>query len=100
MQVNARGSTLLCGCSWRSEEHTSELQSQSHLVCRLLLEKKNRFTPLDITPFNLSKTEASPLPTPVVVIRRSKGALWPRCAADTIIRLFESVAFALSLCPS
>src|SRR3954449_12556204 len=25
----------------RSEEHTSELQSHSHLVCRLLLEKKN-----------------------------------------------------------
>ena len=25
----------------RSEEHTSELQSQAHLVCRLLLEKKN-----------------------------------------------------------
>src|SRR2546430_7493673 len=28
------------GC--RSEEHTSELQSQSNLVCRLLLEKKNK----------------------------------------------------------
>src|SRR5689334_24323930 len=27
--------------SGRSEEHTSELQSQFHLVCRLLLEKKN-----------------------------------------------------------
>src|SRR2546430_10274882 len=27
--------------SGRSEEHTSELQSQSNLVCRLLLEKKN-----------------------------------------------------------
>src|SRR2546430_6373041 len=27
---------------FRSEEHTSELQSQSNLVCRLLLEKKNR----------------------------------------------------------
>src|SRR5947208_10179497 len=26
----------------RSEEHTSELQSSDHLVCRLLLEKKNR----------------------------------------------------------
>src|SRR5690348_17750708 len=26
--------------SWRSEEHTSELQSPVHLVCRLLLEKK------------------------------------------------------------
>src|SRR5690625_7086308 len=27
--------------SGRSEEHTSELQSRGHLVCRLLLEKKN-----------------------------------------------------------
>src|SRR3712207_7697621 len=27
--------------SWRSEEHTSELQSRQYLVCRLLLEKKN-----------------------------------------------------------
>src|SRR5207244_6288302 len=29
----------------RSEEHTSELQSPDHLVCRLLLEKKNRTMP-------------------------------------------------------
>src|SRR5438876_7569499 len=29
-----------CRCSSRSEEHTSELQSPVHLVCRLLLEKK------------------------------------------------------------
>src|SRR5205823_13042791 len=28
-------------CCWRSEEHTSELQSLAYLVCRLLLEKKN-----------------------------------------------------------
>src|SRR5437879_10967973 len=27
--------------NWRSEEHTSELQSPMYLVCRLLLEKKN-----------------------------------------------------------
>src|SRR5215216_5212240 len=27
---------------WRSEEHTSELQSPDHLVCRLLLEKKKK----------------------------------------------------------
>src|SRR2546422_6489680 len=33
----ARGSAA---CSCRSEEHTSELQSRLHLVCRLLLEKK------------------------------------------------------------
>src|SRR2546430_8252900 len=29
-------------CQIRSEEHTSELQSQSNLVCRLLLEKKKK----------------------------------------------------------
>src|SRR2546427_8464954 len=35
------GNTLCAATSVRSEEHTSELQSQSNLVCRLLLEKKN-----------------------------------------------------------
>src|SRR3712207_6937949 len=30
---------------WRSEEHTSELQSRQYLVCRLLLEKKNISAP-------------------------------------------------------
>src|SRR5690625_7063819 len=30
------------GARWRSEEHTSELQSRGHLVCRLLLEKKKK----------------------------------------------------------
>src|SRR5438270_10267089 len=40
-----RGPTWPSGSRWtsgppRSEEHTSELQSQSNLVCRLLLEKK------------------------------------------------------------
>src|SRR2546422_9788850 len=30
------------GCATRSEEHTSELQSRLHLVCRLLLEKKKK----------------------------------------------------------
>src|SRR5258708_9400368 len=31
----------------RSEEHTSELQSPDHLVCRLLLEKKKRYNTTD-----------------------------------------------------
>src|SRR5688572_32961755 len=35
-----RGGTANGGTTERSEEHTSELQSQSNLVCRLLLEKK------------------------------------------------------------
>src|SRR5258705_4470408 len=35
---------LRLGFQNRSEEHTSELQSLRHLVCRLLLEKKNKMT--------------------------------------------------------
>src|SRR5690554_7587736 len=34
------GRSDLASCTARSEEHTSELQSRPHLVCRLLLEKK------------------------------------------------------------
>src|SRR5258708_29629336 len=33
----------------RSEEHTSELQSPDHLVCRLLLEKKKGIINVDVT---------------------------------------------------
>src|SRR2546430_12650896 len=38
--ITALGPEQLCDSHARSEEHTSELQSQSNLVCRLLLEKK------------------------------------------------------------
>src|SRR2546430_5993456 len=38
----------------RSEEHTSELQSQSNLVCRLLLEKKKKNTPTRKRHFAIS----------------------------------------------
>src|SRR2546429_3324500 len=41
------------GDSNRSEEHTSELQSRLHLVCRLLLEKKKNDKPLHPTPQRL-----------------------------------------------
>src|SRR5436305_3522075 len=37
-------SLLLANAETRSEEHTSELQSRPHLVCRLLLEKKKKNT--------------------------------------------------------
>src|SRR2546427_7683396 len=37
-----RHSRFIRGYGYRSEEHTSELQSQSNLVCRLLLEKKKQ----------------------------------------------------------
>src|SRR6266481_9316748 len=45
-----------CARSGRSEEHTSELQSQFHLVCRLLLEKKKNFFFLFSQPKTIKKT--------------------------------------------
>src|SRR5258705_8278176 len=47
-EADCLASAEICGdgerdaCSGRSEEHTSELQSLRHLVCRLLLEKKKK----------------------------------------------------------
>src|SRR2546429_2219904 len=46
----------------RSEEHTSELQSRLHLVCRLLLEKKNT---LPITDEGRAHSQAAPGPSAV-----------------------------------
>src|SRR2546422_2615733 len=43
----------------RSEEHTSELQSRLHLVCRLLLEKKKRRTNLGRHPRPVVRTSCS-----------------------------------------
>src|SRR3954449_12545394 len=57
-----------CKKNARSEEHTSELQSHSHLVCRLLLDKKQHFT-LCQGPFRLqpsSTSGSSPTPPPPV----------------------------------
>src|SRR5438477_9712932 len=65
-----RSSDLLCELVWilssvyehrkeeivdRSEEHTSELQSHVNLVCRLLLEKKNRSSNTAISVFSLAR---------------------------------------------
>src|SRR5256886_9661556 len=45
--LSTSASATSSGAAVRSEEHTSELQSQSNLVCRLLLEKKNLTLALD-----------------------------------------------------
>src|SRR5258708_27476832 len=56
--------------SSRSEEHTSELQSPDHLVCRLLLEKKKKIKYLDhIRQFRLQNTHRVALDTPMSGIR-------------------------------
>src|SRR5687768_18365938 len=47
--------SYLSNCSGRSEEHTSELQSRLHLVCRLLLEKKKKKKKTKIKLYNRIK---------------------------------------------
>src|SRR6266581_2845574 len=53
-------------CSTRSEEHTSELQSPVHLVCRLLLEKKNPKPSLQLILFAIPPADL------VRVLRRAR----------------------------
>src|SRR5882757_3640384 len=52
-----RPETSRLGIVWRSEEHTSELQSRQYLVCRLLLEKKKITSPA-VPPYS-STTKAT-----------------------------------------
>src|SRR5437667_2097464 len=47
---------------WRSEEHTSELQSHHDLVCRLLLEKKKYYILNEIVPEQLPAKMLLPYP--------------------------------------
>src|SRR6266550_6655718 len=49
--------TILRSCWARSEEHTSELQSRLHLVCRLLLEKKKKTKIYSISYYTKKKTQ-------------------------------------------
>src|SRR5258708_16202107 len=60
----------------RSEEHTSELQSPDHLVCRLLLEKKKKKTN---TPYGRTRRKDGATPVPR---RPSTATLW----TDVLIR--------------
>src|SRR6202166_2610852 len=70
----------LCGLSWRSEEHTSELQSPGDLVCRLLLEKNKvetafaRWIAKEVPLFGLVALHSlSPLATPVASCAASRA---------------------------
>src|SRR5256886_7782123 len=51
-----RGGACATCAAERSEEHTSELQSQSNLVCRLLLEKKKKNTKTYYTSMTVKYT--------------------------------------------
>src|SRR5207237_7615958 len=55
-------------CAERSEEHTSELQSHLNLVCRLLLEKKNKKNK-EQTIYRVKKTQKHTSTTPLLRLR-------------------------------
>src|SRR5258705_2001207 len=62
----------------RSEEHTSELQSLRHLVCRLLLEKKNKYRRPWMILTTLSLSEGGQ--------RTRTFELWPSASLDGTIQ--------------
>src|SRR2546430_5009240 len=75
----------------RSEEHTSELQSQSNLVCRLLLEKKKTKTKLLTEDLRTTTTSPAPLLWPCGLPSRVVIAVAP-CA-----RTRRSLTFCCTL---
>src|SRR6201992_3229729 len=60
---------------WRSEEHTSELQSPVHLVCRLLLEKKDGDDPGRSVP---GQGEVGVCLERTAALAPHTGVHWPR----------------------
>src|SRR5262245_1606153 len=62
-------------CRIRSEEHTSELQSLRHLVCRLLLEKKN-----ELEPDRSRRRLQSPVLRAVPPVRSARRGRTCRCS--------------------
>src|SRR5688572_30859591 len=70
----------------RSEEHTSELQSQSNLVCRLLLEKKKNVRITAVTVFVI--------PCDIVVVNASKV----RSISAVVIRLHFVLIHSRRVC--
>src|SRR2546422_8221432 len=56
-QREGKSAGIDCAADARSEEHTSELQSRLHLVCRLLLEKKKKENTKAIIPQDERATE-------------------------------------------
>src|SRR2546429_6472976 len=59
----------------RSEEHTSELQSRLHLVCRLLLEKKKFSPPISASPAECLVS---------VSLARAELTLTAPCSAESV----------------
>src|ERR1039457_4351231 len=67
---------------WRSEEHTSELQSPCNLVCRLLLEKKKK------TERTLARSQTSRRPTHTLKLLSTRATVYLRRLAAASVRQY------------
>src|SRR2546430_12895756 len=79
----------------RSEEHTSELQSQSNLVCRLLLEKKKKSSVLADSTLVLE-----PSLKPLSKLRHHTDKLPLSCQCITHLARSSSHSQRLAVCPT
>src|SRR5256885_7328212 len=66
---DARSAMHPSNLEFRSEEHTSELQSPCNLVCRLLLEKKKKINPRPLRRFKITR--------PISSVRPISPLSWP-----------------------
>src|SRR5256884_1581317 len=74
----------------RSEEHTSELQSRLHLVCRLLLEKKNNMATRSVSFALAMLLPRRSQPTPPAMTAPRCGAVSPHSLVGRWHTLFLS----------
>src|SRR2546430_8893476 len=87
MRGRASETVLTGGQAWRtrSEEHTSELQSQSNLVCRLLLEKKKtaiNHAAIDANTLPFTRQQAELPPVPRTLTREHSLSAYKRMQPD------------------
>src|SRR5256884_2738596 len=79
----------------RSEEHTSELQSRLHLVCRLLLEKKKKHgTLITTSPFT---SPPFTHPSPVYCSCVSRTLRWIVCNCTSMTPCPTALALAVTV---
>src|SRR5437588_7138492 len=84
------------GVAYRSEEHTSELQSHSDLVCRLLLEKKNIRS---LQTHNVNRCGRSRHLARKLSLRRKRSSpnVFEMAATETITRIILIKIIQISL---
>src|SRR3989442_10453028 len=66
------GQSIAAEAPRRSEEHTSELQSRPHLVCRLLLEKKKKKKITEVTRKQAINSNMYLYSDPITIMRESR----------------------------